>query len=279
VATSTREDVMRNFMSEVRAISDACSLPEGVALILLANFQFNRNSLTSMYFEEPQKALLVRKELLSTAECCLTRASDVAAKTAAAGGAGAAGGVSSSSSGSSSGGQSLDCSICCNDSIPANEYIHLGCDHSACLSCWKHFLYQKVNEGDVFDLKCFSPKCNVAISISVLRELLEPAMMDKFNDFVVNKIVHEHQSLSFCPEKHCGKVVTLPPNFVDSDVQCPCGYKFCSKCSNEAHTPSTCNEAKDWEKKGLDDSMTSKWIKEHTKDCPKCHNAIEKNGG
>lgn len=32
-------------------------------------------------------------------------------------------------------------------------------------------------------------------------------------------------------------------------------------------------------KKCADDSETSNWISANTKECPKCHSTIEKNGG
>ena len=36
---------------------------------------------------------------------------------------------------------------------------------------------------------------------------------------------------------------------------------------------------KNWKKKCEDDSETANWVNVNTKDCPKCHFTIEKNGG
>jgi len=62
-------------------------------------------------------------------------------------------------------------------------------------------------------------------------------------------------------------------------VVCQCGFKFCFKCSEEAHAPVTCDTMKEWVKKCQDDSETYNWLKVNTQDCPSCHTAIEKNMG
>jgi ariadne-1 len=34
-----------------------------------------------------------------------------------------------------------------------------------------------------------------------------------------------------------------------------------------------------WQQKAKDDSETANWLLSHTKECPQCHKAVEKNGG
>lgn len=45
------------------------------------------------------------------------------------------------------------------------------------------------------------------------------------------------------------------------------------------HAPTDCGVIKQWLTKCADDSETANYISAHTKDCPKCHICIEKNGG
>lgn len=45
------------------------------------------------------------------------------------------------------------------------------------------------------------------------------------------------------------------------------------------HAPTDCLIIKKWLTKCADDSETANYISAHTKDCPKCHICIEKNGG
>jgi hypothetical protein len=59
----------------------------------------------------------------------------------------------------------------------------------------------------------------------------------------------------------------------DTDVlaeQRVCGLSYCAKCGNSAHPGDPiCPPTAD----------TLQWLGKHTKDCPNCHNKIEKNGG
>ena len=61
-------------------------------------------------------------------------------------------------------------------------------------------------------------------------------------------------------------------------VATQCSRRRC-RCGNQDHMPATCTIAKRWLKKCADDSETANWISAHTKECPKCHATIEKNGG
>lgn len=45
------------------------------------------------------------------------------------------------------------------------------------------------------------------------------------------------------------------------------------------HAPTDCPVIRKWLTKCADDSETANYISAHTKDCPKCHICIEKNGG
>ena len=56
-------------------------------------------------------------------------------------------------------------------------------------------------------------------------------------------------------------------------------YTHSFKCSRDPHEPILCENLKKWLKKCDDDSETSNWIQCNTKECPKCHATIEKNGG
>lgn len=58
-----------------------------------------------------------------------------------------------------------------------------------------------------------------------------------------------------------------------------CNSSFCFKCGTDYHAPTDCQVIKRWLTKCADDSETANYISAHTKDCPKCHICIEKNGG
>ena len=56
-------------------------------------------------------------------------------------------------------------------------------------------------------------------------------------------------------------------------------FFFYSSCGMPSHLPAICSVSKLWVKKCADDSETANWISANTKECPKCHSTIEKNGG
>lgn len=58
-----------------------------------------------------------------------------------------------------------------------------------------------------------------------------------------------------------------------------CKSSFCFLCGMDYHAPTDCHVIKKWLTKCADDSETANYISAHTKDCPKCHICIEKNGG
>ncbi|EIE88329.1 hypothetical protein RO3G_13040 [Rhizopus delemar RA 99-880] len=143
------------------------------------------------------------------------------------------------------------CDICCDDS-PDIETI--------CLSC-EHRFYEKTVELLVDD-----------VTYSKYRELLNRTFVDD-NDF-----------LRWCPAPDCEYAIecNIPSTSLTSvvpSVECKCSLRFCFGCGLDDHQPCICVLVKKWLKKCKDDSETANWISAHTKECPKCHSTIEKNGG
>lgn len=62
-------------------------------------------------------------------------------------------------------------------------------------------------------------------------------------------------------------------------VRCKSNHQFCFGCNETAHAPCPCKVVQLWKIKCEDDSETLNWIQTNTKDCPRCHSLIEKNGG
>ncbi|KAG8507448.1 E3 ubiquitin-protein ligase ARIH1 [Galemys pyrenaicus] len=91
--------------------------------------------------------------------------------------------------------------------------------------------------------------------------------------------------LKWCPAPDCHHVVKV--QYPDAKpVRCKCGRQFCFNCGENWHDPVKCKVIiifkqwlKKWIKKCDDDSETSNWIAANTKECPKCHVTIEKDGG
>jgi len=129
----------------------------------------------------------------------------------------------------------------------------------------------------------------------------------------LDQYMRDHQYYKWCPAPRCERALEchISPTQLDRivpTVKCECGNAFCfgyatprsprngdrsgshirithdasrrrCRCGNQDHMPATCTIAKRWLKKCADDSETANWISAHTKECPKCHATIEKNGG
>lgn len=72
------------------------------------------------------------------------------------------------------------------------------------------------------------------------------------------------------------------------DFWCVCGGTMCFNCRKGAHRPLACEAAQRWEELaerqrggegGSSNPQNIDWIMGHTKPCPNCKSAIEKNGG
>lgn len=84
--------------------------------------------------------------------------------------------------------------------------------------------------------------------------------------------------MRWCPAPNCSNAIKA--QYYDSQqVTCACSHSFCFGCGEPWHDPVKCRWLKKWIKKCDDDSETSNWIAANTKECPKCHVTIEKNGG
>lgn len=86
------------------------------------------------------------------------------------------------------------------------------------------------------------------------------------------------KSMRWCPAPGCEygvDVETVGPR----TIECICGNMFCFKCGLEDHRPCSCEVTRNWIKEDSAGGANAKWLLSHTKDCPKCNKAIEKNQG
>lgn len=55
--------------------------------------------------------------------------------------------------------------------------------------------------------------------------------------------------------------------------------RFCFNCVKDPHSPLPCKLLPEWMEKCEGEGESIKYITANTKNCPKCHSAVEKNGG
>ncbi|RZC42265.1 ariadne-2, partial [Asbolus verrucosus] len=129
-------------------------------------------------------------------------------------------------------------------------------------------------------ISCMARDCVVlAPEDFVLKHLSRPNMREKYQQFTFQDYVKSHPELRFCPGPNCPIVVHSDEMKAKRAVCSNCKTAFCFQCGMDYHAPTECSIIKKWLTKCADDSETANYISAHTKDCPKCHICIEKNGG
>lgn len=130
------------------------------------------------------------------------------------------------------------------------------------------------------DAECMALDCHVLVPEEFALSVLKKAhLREKYSHFTFCEYVKSHPLLRFCPGVNCSGVIRAKEPF-PRRVTCKfCKATFCFKCGSEYHAPTDCGTIKKWLTKCADDSETANYISAHTKDCPKCHICIEKNGG
>ncbi|XP_058214032.1 probable E3 ubiquitin-protein ligase ARI2 isoform X3 [Rhododendron vialii] len=173
------------------------------------------------------------------------------------------------------------CNICMED-VPGIEVTKMDCGHSFCNECWTGHFVVKINEGQSKRIQCMAHKCNAICNEAIVRNLvskMHPHLAEKFDRFLLESYIEDNKMVKWCPSTpHCGNAIRVEEDEF-CEVQCSCGLQFCFSCLAVAHSPCSCSMWELWTKKCRDESATVKWITVHTKPCPKCHKAVEKNGG
>lgn len=251
----TSDGLVNTFFQDASSIATLCGIGEASAMNLLRQANYDRDAVVSKFFEQDEDAKNESIYIPSKVTCypCGDGEDD-----------------------------EQMCFVCC-DEVKNEDFISLGCNHYFCRGCWVRFLTTKiVEEGEVFNLRCMSPDCNIVISPSCLESIAQSnqEVRTKYRTFLGNKLVSENSKYTRCPSSDCECIVELMPSFQGSNISCfDCDSSFCLKCQQASHSPASCEDVKKWDKLAQDDSLTASWLTANTKDCPKCQGIIEKNGG
>ncbi|XP_068916764.1 potential E3 ubiquitin-protein ligase ariadne-2 [Tenebrio molitor] len=173
----------------------------------------------------------------------------------------------------------ITCPVCV---VPqsVDKFFSLSCSHMFCKDCWVTHFEVQINQGISTAISCMARDCVVlAPEDFVLKHLSRPNMREKYQQFTFQDYVKSHPELRFCPGPNCPIVVHSDENKAKRAICSNCKTAFCFQCGMDYHAPTECSIIKKWLTKCADDSETANYISAHTKDCPKCHICIEKNGG
>ncbi|KAI9779005.1 MAG: hypothetical protein M1816_003782 [Peltula sp. TS41687] len=176
------------------------------------------------------------------------------------------------------------CEICFEDDADLKTYA-MRCGHRYCVGCYQHYLAQKIRgEGEAARIQCPKEGCHCIVDSKSLELLVTEELKGRYRILLTRTYIDDKDHMKWCPAPECEFAVDCPISKWQLDkivptVMCQCGHSFCFGCTLNDHRPCPCALVKKWLKKCEDDSETSNWISANTKECPKCHSTIEKNGG
>ncbi|CDH50400.1 ring finger protein [Lichtheimia corymbifera JMRC:FSU:9682] len=247
---------------QIDQVVNILGLANQEAAILLRYFQWNKEKLFERYTDSPEK-VLESAGLVDAVEKDRQVAPTLPAKRVK---------------------NSFTCEICFDDD-PDMETTALSCEHRFCNTCYEHYLRQKIiEEGECRNIQCPQDKCNRIVDEKTVSLLVDDKVKSRYSELLDRTFVDDNDAMRWCPAPDCEYAIEchIPSVSLSSivpTVECGEGHKFCFGCGLSDHQPCVCSLVKKWLQKCKDDSETANWISAHTKDCPKCQSAIEKNGG
>ena len=168
------------------------------------------------------------------------------------------------------------------------------CYHACCKDCWQEYLRLKITTGQVADIPCPGFRCKEKMSKEMIVKLVPSDLDSKYHKFGIDAFVEICEDTRWCPYPGCERAVRSLEGAGNGPrtVDCGEGHFFCWACSEEAHDPCSCETWGKWKSKlseveGLsqtdgavsEETVSTSWINQHTKPCPKCKCAIQKRSG
>lgn len=288
----TVEEVEKLLNESVEKLNTILQITPSLAKVLLLEHRWNNQATVDKYRENSNALLIsarIKPPLNSSTSSTiggnsssyknLTSISSASSLTSVSLSAPTISSLSSLSSSSSSICRSQMCPVCATSQI-GDKFYSLACGHSFCKDCWSMYFETQIFQGISTQIGCMAQTCNVRVPEDLVLTLVtRPVMRDKYQQFAFRDYVKSHPELRFCPGPNC-HIIARSREICAKRVICKiCNISFCFKCSMDYHAPTDCQVIKKWLTKCADDSETANYISANTKDCPKCHICIEKNGG
>ncbi|KAI0214325.1 E3 ubiquitin-protein ligase ARIH1 [Lamellibrachia satsuma] len=263
----TTEQIVQHMVDCIKEVNTVVQIPATTTRILLNHFKWDKEKLMDCYYDGDQEKLFLEAHVISP----FKKTPNPKKRTTRATSAAVAASVQ----------QEVTCEICYL-TLPATLMTGLECGHKFCMQCWTEYLTTKIMDegmGQVGTISCAAHNCDILVDDATVMKLVkDPKVKLKYQHLITNSFVECNRLLRWCPMPDCGHVVKV--QFFDSKpVTCVCSHTFCFACGENWHDPVKCVWLKWWIKKCDDDSETSNWIAANTKECPKCHSTIEKDGG
>ena len=174
------------------------------------------------------------------------------------------------------------CPVCFTD-IEKDDSFSLKCYHLICKECYIEYINNKLIEEplNILNTPCPLVGCNLYLTRTIFKKCITEKKMQRiFAKSVIRNFTVTNKEIKSCPNPRCNLSIRVQNN-IAKELKCQCGTVFCFSCLEESHKPCDCEMARQWleftKDKGSGEDFI--WIKENTKNCPKCQTPIQKNQG
>ena len=169
-----------------------------------------------------------------------------------------------------------------------NNFFSLNCGHQFCDECWTEYLKEKIKLPlNALQVKCPQKGCTCIVYEHLYSKYLNNNDIKNLNIAIYKNFINKNDDIKKCPNEKCHLFIKSNNHYA-REITCSCGTSFCYKCLNFYHFPCTCDIVQKWcelmkkynyEYISPDENLSDKWIEANTKECPNCHQKIEKSRG
>ena len=156
----------------------------------------------------------------------------------------------------------------------------LSCGHQFCGDCWSEYLKEKLKSPlGALQAKCPQEKCTCIVGEEIYKKFIKDnLLLEKLDKCIYKNFINRNEDFKQCPNPHCHYYAKSTMHS-EREIICKCGTTYCFKCSKESHRPCSCEIFEKWNNLSTNSENDENWIKANTKECPHCHQKIEKSYG
>lgn len=175
-----------------------------------------------------------------------------------------------------------ECPICsCTPS--EQEFYSLLCNHTYCKSCLNGMLTQALRNRSTAILLCPAPSCRRHLAEEEIRDISSREQLTAYYNITMTEYARGQHGFRQCPTPDCSYIFINDTNS-QTTFQCPCCERYyCANCLLPHAQRTSCAQAQRDREVSISpdqaERATAEWKRAHTKQCPHCHRAIEKNEG
>lgn len=138
------------------------------------------------------------------------------------------------------------CRLCCNDFESSSFYKLSCCTHKFCINCLQTYLNYQITESRI-SISC--PQCTEKmhpIDIYKLCETYNKKLIEKYEEFMLRRVLVTITDIRFCPAPDCNFAVIANGCASCPEIKCErpdCNTSFCYHCKQQWHPNKTCEDA------------------------------------